>query len=115
MRVSLLDEDSHQFRDVQGRFRSFWPVQDQERLTVQTIEAVSNPERQVCFKMVEADHRSRLARLPPGSHDRPAGENTVELLHGSSHENLRNIALDGFNLESSPANGAIYGTGAYLT
>ena len=108
----LLNEHSHQFRDLKGRFLSFWPEFTQSFLNVLTIEAISNPERQFCFNIVEGDHLARWGRLLP---DKRPECNTIELLHGSSHNNLRSIAAHGFNLESDPANGAIYGTGAYLT
>ena len=115
VKVTLLHEDSQEFRDLVARFLSFHHEHDHKFIDVLTIEAIQNQERWTCFKLVEADHRRNVARLPPDSRNRPAGQNTVELLHGSSHMNLRNIALNGFNLESDPANGAIYGKGAYFT
>ena len=109
---SLLNENSQEYRAVESEFLSFWPHATHGLIDVGSIEAISNPEREFCFGIIEQDHSVKWAALPQ---DERPGENTIRLVHGSSYENLRGIAGTGFDLVSSPANGKVYGRGAYLT
>ena len=112
VRIVQLDHSSAEFRELERRFRSFWPESAQAGIVVKSIEAVSNKDRDECFNLTEADHSKMWASLPKTQ--RPEC-NTVELVHGSAHDNLRGIVSNGFDLESTPAHGRLYGNGAYFT